>query len=432
MAVFDEVCYSLAPSLSPTRRNELAAILDLNGAAPHPPYTHLIAPPASHAHNNATSDPAIKLVTERWVDRSVVMGKRQPCVYLPLFPVVYDVPSLGPSEQYYSPDPALIFSGVVACATDVRPLHIFLIFLRVTSDSYHVHPRFLWPTWRYSQQASLHSVVNGVPVSLAMSPISLPSAQAATRYPPLPHPPRSPSHPIIQYNTALHFAPQTQMCILTPHWFDDAVRLGRRIPETPYTWPDPPVLRPGMILDLDDAPLATDGRRRRKPDADTDAEAGDGSNVPNQGEHARVWAGRRILLSTSLELADGSRRAIEVRIQRAGGVIVHISEDADEDVEEEAVDECDVLVTRWRSGKSYFKVLKALLIIMPYSHILLVQAARASVLIGTLGWLFSVESSGTLHSPLDSLLWYPTPRGGIPDLTDCVRDSSSTVPFRPN
>lgn len=97
MAVFDGVCYSLSPSLSPTRRNELAAVLDLNGAAPHPPYTHLIAPPASHAHNNATGDPALKLVTDRWVDRSVVMGKRQPCVSLPLFfPVVYDshVPSL--------------------------------------------------------------------------------------------------------------------------------------------------------------------------------------------------------------------------------------------------------------------------------------------------------------------------------------------------
>lgn len=82
MAVFDGVCYSLSPSLAPTRRNELAAVLDLNGAAPHPPYTHLIAPAASHAHNDATNDPDVKLVTDRWVDRSVVMGKRQPCVSL--------------------------------------------------------------------------------------------------------------------------------------------------------------------------------------------------------------------------------------------------------------------------------------------------------------------------------------------------------------
>lgn len=146
------------------------------------------------------------------------------------------------------------------------------------------------------------------------------------------------------------------MCILTPHWFDDAVRLGRRIPETPYAWPDPPVLRPGITLNLDDDPLVTEGRRKRKPAGDTEAEAGDSTNVPNEEEHARVWAGRRILLSTSLELGDGSRGAIEARIQRAGGVVVPIAEDTDEDVEEKAVDECDVLVTRWRSGKSYFKV----------------------------------------------------------------------------
>lgn len=85
MAVFDGVRYSLSSSLSPTRRNELSAILDLNGAVSHPSYTHLIALPASHAHKNATNDPAVKLVTDRWVDRSVVMGKRQSCVSLLLF-----------------------------------------------------------------------------------------------------------------------------------------------------------------------------------------------------------------------------------------------------------------------------------------------------------------------------------------------------------
>jgi mediator of DNA damage checkpoint protein 1 len=118
MAVFDGVRYSLSPSLSPTRRTELANVLDLNGAAPLPPYTHLITLPASHAvHNNE----ATKLVTDRWVDRSVVMGKLQSCVSL-LSPVYSDRHSH--SEQYYSPDPAMIFSSVVACATDVRLSHL--------------------------------------------------------------------------------------------------------------------------------------------------------------------------------------------------------------------------------------------------------------------------------------------------------------------
>ena len=79
----------------------------------------------------------------------------------------------------------------------------------------------------------------------------------------------TPLNSVLQYNTALHFAPQTHMCILTPHWFDDAVRLGCRIPETPYAWPDPPVLRPGITLGLDDDLLATEGKRKRKSTADT-------------------------------------------------------------------------------------------------------------------------------------------------------------------
>ncbi|KAG9318151.1 hypothetical protein JVU11DRAFT_224 [Chiua virens] len=86
-------------------------------------------------------------------------------------------------------------------------------------------------------------------------------------------------------------------------------------------------------------------------------------------------------------------------MHRAGGV-VPIAEDADEDAEGKAVDECDVFITRWRSGKAYFKTV------------------LASLLIGILSWLFNVESRGHLHSPLDPLIWYPTPRGGIPGLVD--------------
>ena len=136
MAVFDGVHYSLSSSLPPARRSELTSVLDLNGATPHPPYTHLIALTASHAHSNASKDPAVKLVTDRWVDRSVVLGKCQPCVATILFSLVLHVRPARLSEQYYSPDPAMIFTGVVACATDVRRHHVFLyaLFLRLYSS----------------------------------------------------------------------------------------------------------------------------------------------------------------------------------------------------------------------------------------------------------------------------------------------------------
>ena len=61
------------------------------------------------------------------------------------------------------------------------------------------------------------------------------------------------------------------MCIPTPLQFDDAVRLGRRIPELPYAWPDPPDLRPGLTLNLDEDASTTEGGRKRKPAKDADA-----------------------------------------------------------------------------------------------------------------------------------------------------------------
>lgn len=144
------------------------------------------------------------------------------------------------------------------------------LFLRILSCSLQLSAADL----EVLSAGSPHSAVNGVSVWRVMPPISLPSVQAATRYPCF-FLLRSPSHPVLQYNSALHFAAQTHMCVLTPHWFDDAraICLGRRIPETPNTWSDPPVLHPSMTLNLGDDPLTTDGRRKRKPTTDTDADA---------------------------------------------------------------------------------------------------------------------------------------------------------------
>jgi hypothetical protein len=82
MAVFDGIHYTLSPSVPPTRRHELSSILDLNGATNAPPHTHLVALAGSHSLNDKLSadqpNATLKIVSDRWVDRSVVMGKIQP------------------------------------------------------------------------------------------------------------------------------------------------------------------------------------------------------------------------------------------------------------------------------------------------------------------------------------------------------------------
>ncbi|KAG2126475.1 hypothetical protein BD769DRAFT_1357854 [Suillus cothurnatus] len=351
MAVFDDVHYVLSSSIPAEQRKELSGLLDLNGATSAPPHTHLVALAGSHTqHEHAGS---LHVVSGMWVHRSIVLGKLQ----LRLIVVV--------SEQYYSPDPTMIFSGIVACATDLSPSDLEVLSAGITS---------LGGQWRTG-------LTRDVTHLFALHEQS------------------------DKYQTAMHFAPHTHMSVLTPHWFDDSVRVGRRVPEGPYLWPDPKVLQPGMQVTMheDDG-----GKKRRKRSGETRLSSPMVTEEAEYKEGINVWAGRRLLLSCSLELRQGHREAVEANIQRAGGTIVKVKgtstdDEAQENEEATLVDECDVFVTRYRSGKAYFK------------------AARSSrpILIGNLTWMFHVDASSTLNDPHDSLLWYPVPRGGIPGLNEC-------------
>ncbi|KAG2140533.1 uncharacterized protein EDB93DRAFT_1161734 [Suillus bovinus] len=349
MAVFDDVHYILSSSIPAEQRKELSGLLDLNGATSAPPHTHLIALAGSYTqHEHAGS---LHVVSGMWVQRSIVLGKLQ-------------------LEQYYSPDPTMIFSGIVACATDLSPSDLEVLSAGITS---------LGGQWRTG-------LTRDVTHLFALHEQSE------------------------KYQTAMHFAPHTHMSVLTPHWFDDSVRVGRRVPEGPYLWPDPKVLQPGVqvTMDEDDVEIGESGKRKRKKSGETGLSSPMATEEVERREGINVWAGRRLLLSCSLELGQGHREAVEANIQRAGGTVVKVkgtstNEEAQENEEATLVDECDVFVTRYRSGKAYFK------------------AARSSrpILVGNLTWMFHVDASGTLNDPHDSLLWYPVPRGGIPGLNEC-------------
>ncbi|KAG1786369.1 uncharacterized protein HD556DRAFT_1248380 [Suillus plorans] len=356
MAVFDDVHYILSSSIPAAQRKELSGLLDLNGATSAPPHTHLIALAGSHTqHEHAGS---LHIVSGMWVQRSIVLGKLQ----LRLIVVV--------SEQYYSPDPTMIFSGIVACATDLSPSDLEVLSAGITS---------LGGQWRTG-------LTRDVTHLFALHEQS------------------------DKYQTAMHFAPHTHMSVLTPHWFDDSVRVGRRVPEGPYLWPDPKVLQPGMqvAMDEDDVEIGESGKKKRKKSSETRLSSPMAMEEAECREGVNVWAGRRLLLSRSLELGQGHREAVEANIQRAGGTVVKVKgtstdEELQENEEATLVDECDVFVTRYRSGKAYFK------------------AARSPrpILIGNLTWMFHVDASGMLNDPHESLLWYPVPRGGIPGLNEC-------------
>lgn len=75
MAVFDGVHYVISSSIPAEERKELSGLLDLNGATGAPPHTHLIALAGSHTQHEHIG--SLHVVSEVWVQRSIVLGKRQ-------------------------------------------------------------------------------------------------------------------------------------------------------------------------------------------------------------------------------------------------------------------------------------------------------------------------------------------------------------------
>ncbi|KAG1721797.1 hypothetical protein EDB19DRAFT_1835292 [Suillus lakei] len=75
MALFSGVHYVLSSSIQVEWRRGLSGLLDLHGATSTPPHTHLIALAASHTQSEHQG--SLHVVSGMWVQRSVVLGKRQ-------------------------------------------------------------------------------------------------------------------------------------------------------------------------------------------------------------------------------------------------------------------------------------------------------------------------------------------------------------------
>ncbi|KAF8877711.1 hypothetical protein BD779DRAFT_1677212 [Infundibulicybe gibba] len=321
MQLFESVIYHLASSIPPARQDELALVLNNNGAtsaASVADATHIIT--NSLRFEGWADATAENVVIDKWVDKSLIFGKLQPA-------------------QFYSPDPSMIFSGVVACAAELSAADLEVLSAGITA---------LGGQWRIG-------LTKDVTHLFAISPKSN------------------------KYATAMHFQQHTRVIVLLPHWFDDSVRLGMRGLDTaPYAWPDPVMMR--------------------GPEASNALEKGKSVNrvilrsTTSQeqiGPVKDVWGERRILLSASLELSPGRREAVQAGIERAKGVVVELGDAEDE---AEAIERCDVLVTRFRSGAAYLR------------------AVRAKKTVGTLAWVWHVQSTGVLTRPVDQLLHYPIPR----------------------
>ncbi|XP_006464077.1 hypothetical protein AGABI2DRAFT_180183 [Agaricus bisporus var. bisporus H97] len=361
MSLFHNTKYFLANSLPPNRQEQLEYALSKNGAIKADTLTnatHVITNSA-HFEGSEYIDQGVFVVSDQWVDRSLVLGKLQ-----------------GP--QYYSADPGMIFSGIIACATEQLPSHdLEVLSAGITA---------LGGQWRVALTSDVTHLF-------------------AT----------SPNSP--KYTTALAHRDSAGIKILLPHWFDDSVRLGiKNLSVEPYLWPNPPLLTDiGATANIKTHNRQSSEDKAKKALLSTmnDFTPSFDSKVPLPKDvdlmlvKKNVWNGKRILLSWTLSLYGSRREAVEAGIRRAGGMVLRYPTDDDEDLttearekrrdkkEARAVDECDILITRWRSGRSYGR------------------AFRLHKTIGTMAWLYHVESSGQTPRPVDQLLHYPVPRTPI-------------------
>lgn len=181
----------------------------------------------------------------------------------------------------------------------------------------------------------------------------------------------------------LAISKRLNLTILLPHWFDDCLKVGRRISERPYTLPDPEILNP----EISTVPAARTSQQIR------DATAPDPLNEPipqtpsAQFEAPRTikaFSGKKIKLSEDLNLNSRLKGVINGMVKNGGGAVTAKINDA------------DIYVCAYRDGDDY------------------VQASQAGKDVGNLSWLYYLITHDTWTNPMRRLMHYPRPRNGIP------------------
>ncbi|KAF1939524.1 hypothetical protein EJ02DRAFT_408302 [Clathrospora elynae] len=183
----------------------------------------------------------------------------------------------------------------------------------------------------------------------------------------------------------LAISKRLQLVIVLPHWFDDCLKVGRRISERPYTLPDPEIL----IAEAGANPIPPTRTSQQIRDATT-PDPFNNPVPPAPAAHLEAPRAIKAFDSKSVKLGDdlgisSKLRGIIAGMIKAGGGNVTSS-----------IETADMYVCNYRDGADY------------------VKASQARKDVGNLGWLYYLVTHGVWTNPMQRMMHYPRPRDGIP------------------
>jgi hypothetical protein len=159
--------------------------------------------------------------------------------------------------------------------------------------------------------------------------------------------------------------------------FDDCLRLGKKISEEPYLFPDPEI----FALEHDGPPAPRNNEDLRSALTPVPHTVQSSLAAPRE---ATIFRKRVIRLSNDLKVGSRTRGALEDIIRNGGGGIV------------DCVAGADIYVGQYRDGPEF------------------VQAYEDGLDIGNLSWLYYLIAHNKWTNPMRRLLHYPVPLKGIP------------------
>ncbi|MCJ1475932.1 hypothetical protein MMC13_004596 [Lambiella insularis] len=322
--------------LGPALAQKLSKVLEENGAVEHAPpgnnakgtfdgLTHIISSTIDFEGYEKAEDTLIPVVTPSWVEASMLKKRLA-------------------NPRSHSADPRLYFAGLIVCTAELP-------------------------------EGDKDAIIGGV---LAMGGLY---SSAVTK--------------VVTHIVALTMEPQACQIavaknlnckIVLPHWFDDCLRLGRRIDEGPYLLPNPEV----MNLEIRRKLVKDRIHETARPDLHLaiSAEPGPlptpvGSPSPERSR-LTVFKDKSVILSADLDIGNHLRGTIEGLIRNAGGSIA------------ENVHKADIYICHYREGREYK------------------TASWEGKVVGNLPWLYHLITHNAWTSPLRRLLHYPIARKGLP------------------